>query len=237
MRTIHKSEIIDIKKETNDTNRYFNKIKDVEEFAFEPGQFVSFMLPLNETKKRKGMRHYSIASSPGGNILEFVINKVEGGLGTTYLFEDAEIGTEIPIKGPLGKFLLPDEIIHDICMVCTGTGIAPLRSMILYIYENNIPHKDIYLICGTKTKKDLLYHEEMLELAKEHEDFHYKVALSREEYEGYKGYVHSLYQSVFNGENQGHFFFCGFKNMILEARDWLLEKGYQRKCIRYELYN
>ena len=25
--------------------------------------------------------------------------------------------------------------------------------------------------------------------------------------------------------------------MILEARDWLLEKGYKRKCIRYELYN
>ena len=234
---MYQSEIIDIKKETHDTNRYFNKIKDVEEFEFKPGQFVSFMLPLNETKKRKGMRHYSIASSPGGNILEFVINKVEGGLGTTYLFEDVEIGTEIPVRGPLGKFLLPDEIIHDICMVCTGTGIAPLRSMIRYIYENKIPHKNIYLICGTKTKKDLLYHKEMLELEKEHEDFHYKVALSKEEYEGYKGYVHSLYQPIFNGEKQGHFFFCGFKNMILEARDWLLEKGYQRKCIRYELYN
>ena len=166
---MYQSEIIEIKKETHDTNRYFNKIKDVEEFEFKPGQFVSLMLPLNETKKRKGMRHYSIASSPGGNILEFIINKVEGGLGTTYLFEDAEVGTEIPIRGPLGKFLLPDEIIHDICMVCTGTGIAPLRSMILYIYENNIPHKDIYLICGTKTKEDLLYHKEMLELEKEYE--------------------------------------------------------------------
>ena len=234
---MYQSEVIDIKKETHDTNIYFNKIKGVKEFKFKPGQFVSFMLPLNETKKRKGMRHYSIASSPGGNILEFIINKVEGGLGTTYLFEDVEIGTQIPLKGPLGKFLLPDKIIHDICMVCTGTGIAPLRSMIRYIYENKIPHKNIYLICGTKTKKDLLYHKEMLELEKEHEDFYYKVALSREEYEGYKGYVHSLYQSIFNGKRHGHFFFCGFKNMILEARDWLLEKGYQRKCIRYELYN
>ena len=195
------------------------------------------MLPLNETKKRKGMRHYSIASSPGGNILEFIINKVEEGLGTTYLFEDVEIGTEIPIKGPLGKFLLPDKIIHDLCMVCTGTGIAPLRSMIKYIYENDIPHKDIYLVFGTKSKKDLLYHEEMLQLEKEHKEFHYKVALSQEEYDGYKGYVHSFYQKIFNGEKHGHFFFCGFKNMILEARDWLLEKGYQRKCIRYELYN
>ena len=78
---MYQSEIIEIKKETHDTNRYFNKIKDVDEFEFKPGQFVSLMLPLNETKKRKGMRHYSIASSPGGNILEFIINKVEGGLG------------------------------------------------------------------------------------------------------------------------------------------------------------
>ena len=63
------------------------------------------------------MRHYSIASSPGGNILEFIINKVEGGLGTTYLFEDTEIGTGIPIRGPLGKFLLPEEIIHDLSLI------------------------------------------------------------------------------------------------------------------------
>ena len=236
-RILYESKIINIKKETYDTNRYFNEIKDTEKIEFKPGQFVSFMLPINEIKKRKGMRHYSIASSPGGNILEFIINNVEGGLGTTYLFEDVEIGTEILIKGPVGKFLLPDQIIHDICMVCTGTGIAPLRSMIKYIYENNIPHKNIYLICGTKTKKDLLYHQEMLQLERDHKDFHYSIALSREEYGGYQGYVHSIYQQIFNGDRPAHFFFCGFKNMILEARDWLLDKGYQRKCIRYELYD
>tara|TARA_B110001454_G_scaffold140337_1_gene130315 strand:+ start:770 stop:1474 length:705 start_codon:yes stop_codon:yes gene_type:complete len=233
---VYNSTIIDIKKETEDTCRFFNEIEDVKNFDFKAGQFVSFMLPLNEKKGRKGMRHYSIASSPAGNVLEFIINKVPGGKGTEYLFEEAKIGTQFQIKGPLGKFLLPDKIMHDLCMVCTGTGIAPFRSMINHIYNTNIPHKEIYLIFGTQKKEDLLYHQEILALEKKHKSFHFKVALSREEYGGYKGYVHPLYQQIFDGEKQGHFFFCGMKNMILEAKDWLLEKGYNRKCIRYELY-
>jgi len=233
---MYNTKIINIKKETRDTYRFFSEVDGIENFNFKPGQFVSFLLPLDERKGRKGMRHYSIASSPGGNKLEFVINKVPGGKGTEYLFEKARIGTQIPIKGPIGKFLLPNKIIHDICMVCTGTGIAPLLSMIRHIYTNNIPHKEIYFIFGTQKKEDMLYHQEMLELEKQEESFHYKVALSREEYGDYKGYVHPLYQQIFDGEKQGHFFFCGMKNMILEAKDWLLEKGYNRKCIRYELY-
>ena len=233
---MYNSKVIDIKKETEDTYRFFNEIEGVKKFDFKAGQFVSFLLPLDETKGRKGMRHYSIASSPAGNILEFIINKVPGGKGTEYLFEKANIGTQFPIKGPLGKFLLPNEITHDLCMVCTGTGIAPFRSMINHIYNTNIPHKEIYLIFGTQKKKDLLYHQEMLALAEKHKSFHYKVALSREELNGYKGYVHPLYQQIFDGKKQGRFFFCGMKNMILEGRDWLLEKGYERKHIKYELY-
>ena len=76
----------------------------------------------------------------------------------------------------------------------------------------------------------------MLVLERKHPSFHYKVALSREDHNGYRGYVHPLYQQIFDGAKQGHFFFCGMKHMILEARDWLLEQGYNRKCIRYELY-
>ena len=233
---MYNSTIIDIKKETEDTYRFFSEIEGVKNFDFKAGQFVSFMLPLDETKGRKGMRHYSIASSPAGNVLEFIINKVHGGKGTEYLFEETKIGTQFPIKGPLGKFLLPNNIKHDLCMVCTGTGIAPFRSMINQIYNTNISHKEIYLIFGTQKKEDLLYHQEMLALDKKHKSFHYKVALSGEEYGGYRGYVHPLYQQIFDGKKQGHFFFCGMKNMIVEGRDWLLEKGYEGNNIKYELY-
>ena len=228
--------IVDIKKETEDTYRFFSEIEGTEDFVFLPGQFVSFLLPIDEKTGRKGMRHYSIASSPAGNVLEFIINKVPGGKGTEYLFDKVKIGTQFPIKGPVGKFVLPNEIMHDLCMICTGTGIAPFRSMINHIYNNNVAHKEIHLIFGTQKKEDLLYHEEMLALVEKHKSFHYKVALSREEFNGYKGYVHPIYQQIFDGKKQGHFFFCGMKNMILQGRDWLLEKGYERKSIKYELY-
>ena len=42
-----------------------------------------------------------------------------------------------------------------------------------HIKIHNIPHKNIYLIFGTRTKKDLLYYDEMKQLQKELPGFHY----------------------------------------------------------------
>ena len=141
-----------LQKETELTWKFFIKI-EVDKFNYTAGQFIQ--IKINDL-----IRSYSIASfNENSNVVELIIVKLKGGEMSTLLFEKITVGDELEVKGPLGKFLLPDEIIHDICMVCTGTGIAPFRSMIKYIYENNISHKNIYLICGTRTKKDLLDHK------------------------------------------------------------------------------
>ena len=46
---------------------------------------------------------------------------------TEHLFERANEGDKIEIKGPLGKFTLPDEIDGDLLFICTGTGLALLE--------------------------------------------------------------------------------------------------------------
>jgi CDP-4-dehydro-6-deoxyglucose reductase len=118
-----------------------------------PGQFVTLDLPIHE-KPNKRIRSYSIASWPDGtNVLELVIVLLEGGLGTTYLFNNIVVGSELTLRGPQGVFTLDDEDLQkDIIMICTGTGIAPFRSMATYIKLHNIPHNNIYLIFGTRKK-------------------------------------------------------------------------------------
>jgi ferredoxin-NADP reductase len=133
--------IIRIEDETASTKKFWIQIPELERFDFVPGQFVTLDLPIHE-QPNKRWRSYSIASAPDGtNIFELIIVLMEGGLGTTYLFTQAEVGTEFPVRGPQGHFTLPDPITSDIFMVCTGTGIAPFRSMIQHIHHNNIPHK------------------------------------------------------------------------------------------------
>ena len=149
--------IIRIQEEAPETLRFWFQADELERFDFLPGQFVTLDLPIHE-KPNKRWRSYSIASWPdGSNIFELIIVRNETGPGTNFLFSEATIGTEISYRGPQGIFTLPEKIDKDLFLICTGTGIAPFRSMLQYILLHQVPHHDIYLIFGTRTRESLLY--------------------------------------------------------------------------------
>lgn len=238
--------------ETATTKRFWFQIPSLESFDFEPGQFVTLDLPIHEVKNKR-WRSYSIASAPDGtNTFELIIVKMEGGKGTSWLWENGHVGSEITLRGPLGKFVLPQNLDRDLFLICTGTGIAPFRSMIHHIKNKHIPHKNIYLVFGTRLITDLLYPGEMQGLHEEMDSFSYLPVCSREaagNRQGIRtGYVHDVYESVvrqkpFTKLEDGtqippaaYFFLCGWKNMIDEARQRLTGLGYDRTSIHYELY-
>ncbi len=228
--------VVNIIDETPATRRYFIEMPSAVPFTFKPGQFVTLDLPIHE-KKNKRWRSYSIASAPDDtNIFELVIVLVEDGLGTPYLFNHIKIGDEIVLRGPAGIFVLPDTIEHDYFMICTGTGIAPFRSMIHHIYNHHIASKDLYLIFGTRTKNDLLYHDELTALQEKLPNFRYIPVLSREKWDGKTGYVHPVYEALCAGKPDAQFMLCGWKNMIDDAKNNLLGMGYDKKQIHFELY-
>ena len=141
-----------IEQETYNTRRFWIKVPDVESFDFTPGQFVTLDLPIHE-KINKRIRSYSIASWPDGtNVFELLIVLLDQGAGTTYLFNEIHEGSALTLRGPQGVFVLPQNIDHDLYFICTGTGIAPFRSMVHYIQLHNIPHQNIYLLFCTRKK-------------------------------------------------------------------------------------
>jgi CDP-4-dehydro-6-deoxyglucose reductase len=229
--------VINIIQETYNTRRFVIQIPELEKFDFIPGQFITFDLPIAD-KPNKRVRSYSIASWPDGtNIFELVIVLLEGGLGTTYLFNKVDVGSELTLRGAQGVFTLDDDDLQkDIIMICTGTGIAPFRSMTHHIKNHNIPHKNIYLIYGTRKRIDLLYYEEMKKLDQEMENFHYLPTLSREQWEGRSGYVHPIYEELCANKQPVSFLLCGWKNMLDEAKQRILALGYDRKSIHQESY-
>jgi ferredoxin-NADP reductase len=142
--TFYDSEVVNIIDETPNTKRYFIKINSPEHFRFKAGQFVMIDLPIDS---KIHTRSYSIASAPSDdNIVELLIVLKQGGLGTTYLFENIKVGSTLECSLPLGKFSLPEEIDRDICFISTGTGIAPLRSMLIDMLKTHKGHKNVYLI-------------------------------------------------------------------------------------------
>jgi CDP-4-dehydro-6-deoxyglucose reductase len=234
----YEAELIDIIDETASTKRFYFRVPHLDKFHFKPGQFVMLDLPI-ESKITN--RSYSIASAPSdNNIFELVIVLNPPGLGTPYMWENYKIGMKVPVAGPLGKFVLPEKIENDICFIATGTGIAPLRSMVHHILNNSLERRNLYMVFGSRKQQDLLYHQEMLDYQQKHPEFKFIPVLSREEpstWAGKHGYVHSVYEEIFADRRKAHFYICGWKAMIMEARDRLTQMGYGKEHIKYELYD
>jgi NAD(P)H-flavin reductase len=221
---------------THNTRRYFISVPDTTQFDFTPGQFVTLDLPISE-KANKRLRSYSIASWPAGNNeFELLIVLAPHGIGTHHIFHEWKEGTEIKFRGPQGIFVLPPSLDKNIYLICTGTGIAPFRSMINYVALHNIPFRNIHLVFGCRKKCDLLYFDELTDLQKRLPGFHYHPTLSREEWEGRRGYVHPIYEELASGDPDAVFYLCGWKQMIDEAKKRIMEKGYDKKQINLELY-
>jgi CDP-4-dehydro-6-deoxyglucose reductase len=231
-----KGKIIRIENETADTRRFWVEVPDLKSFDFKPGQFVTLDLPIHE-KPNKRWRSYSIASAPNGtNIFELLIVLNPNGLGTTYMFNEWTTGSEITFRGPQGIFVLETPIEQDIFFICTGTGVAPFRSMLQHIKTSYIQHQQLYLVYGCRTINNLMYAEEMRQLENELQGFHYIPTLSREEWEGRTGYVHDIYEQICADRRPATFYLCGWKDMIDEAKARILQLGYEKKDIRLELY-
>jgi len=219
------------------TRRYWIELSAQERFDFKPGQFVTIDLPIHE-QKNKRWRSYSIASPPdGSNIIELVIVQASPSLGgSDYIFREWREGTEVTLRGPQGVFVLPEDLSESLFLICTGTGIAPFRAMLHHIRTEGIPHGSIHLVFGTRTRADLLYHDEMRALEDAMPDLHYHATLSRESWNGRSGYVHAVYEELCASRPSAHFMLCGWRVMIDEAKRRILEMGYDKKHVHLELY-
>ena len=173
-------------------------LDELESFPFAPGQFISGVAEDENGKQQT--RAYSLASAACGNHFELCVNRVEEGFFSNHLADlpDLPIGGTIKIHGPHGHFVLHEPITYSI-MVATGTGIAPMRAFLQWLFpEEGIlagldrsQGKEIWLVFGTRHESELYYSDEFEALARRKPNFHYLPTLSRatESWTGLRGYV------------------------------------------------
>ncbi|GGL59416.1 ferredoxin--NADP reductase [Halocalculus aciditolerans] len=138
------------------------------------GQFVGFRYDGRS-------RAYSLSSSPNDDDLALCIRRVPGGRMTDHLLSNAQVGDDVTIRGPQGHFTLDEDSTKDLAFLATGTGVAPLRGMIRYLYQEDLAEdRDVWLFYGTAWKDDLAYREEFRQLDEEHRGFHFVPTLTRE---------------------------------------------------------
>ena len=206
-------------------------------FGFVPGQWIS--LKQSKPDGEEITRAYSIASPPDGKRFALCLNRVQDGFMSNYLC-DLQEGAEIRGQGPFGNFILRPPL-RDTIFIATGTGIAPLRAMLRWLFADESRHQDkkFWLLFGSRSETDLYYHNEFQQLATGHENFNYLPTLSRggPEWEGLRGYVQEHVPEIVGKRTDMHAYICGLDKMVSANRELLKSFGWDRKSILYEKYD
>jgi ferredoxin-NADP reductase len=214
------------------------EMQSVPRFGFVAGQWLS--LRHTNADGQEITRAYSIASPPSGdNRFALCLNRVQAGFMSNFLCDMKE-GDTIDCQGPFGDFILRPPM-RDTIFIATGTGIAPFRSMLHWLLAEESRHqgKQLYLLFGNRTEKDIYYQDEFLRLAEEHANLQYCPILSRggPEWQGLRGYVQDQLPGIAKSRTDMHAYVCGLDKMVKANRELLKTLGWDRKSILYEKYD
>jgi NAD(P)H-flavin reductase len=217
------------------TRHFEFEVLGEEPFEFQPGQYIALDI---EVEGRKHARYYSVASAPNhGRRFDLCLNVIPGGVVSPWLYSLLP-GARILFSGPHGAFRLRQPVDPSTAFIATGTGIAPLRSMIHHLFCRPIA-AEVTLLLGVRTEADILYRAEFERLARDNPGFRFIPTLSRPspEWKGRRGYVQEHLASLFSGQNGFHAYICGLKNMVNEVCRRLEDLGCDRSAFSFEKYD
>ena len=138
------------------------------------GQFFMLSLP------KVGEAPIS-ASGKGAGYVEFTIRNV--GLLTQAIF-DLQPGNTIFLRGPYGNAFPVKEFENkDLLIICGGTGMAPILTMVNHFYDHPEICKSVNIISGFKNYDAVLFRDEALKFSKR---FNVITTLDNEEREGFE---------------------------------------------------
>ncbi len=229
----------------HDSLGYFWVKFDGEPTPFEPGQYMTIGVFVDE---RIVQRPYSVASPPhaaGSTGYEFYLRLVQGGTFTPVLW-DLPTGQRMRMIGPKGKFLLEpkDDRVH--LFVSSGTGNAPFVSMMRQMLEDGTPRRAVF-INGVSYERDLGYRE-LLEGWESSGEYPvtFVPTISRPTdpsnagWTGRTGRAETVVAPVFADlglrPEDTIAYLCGNPDMILAAEETLLGLGMTESAVKKELY-
>lgn len=224
---------------TNIIKRLTFKLPEGEEISFKPGQYVQLKAPIYEGSDEEVFRAYSIASSPmRKDSLDLIIGYVPEGVATTYVHRHLKEGDNVYINGPFGDFYYQDGE-RDMVMVATGTGVAPILSILNYMRENDIKRKATFYF-GAKTTKDLFLLDYFKELEETMHDFTFVPTLSRpteeDNWSGEIGRVNHPIDKYLENAESAEAYLCGNPAMIDSVVKSLMAKGMPEQMIFYDKF-
>jgi CDP-4-dehydro-6-deoxyglucose reductase len=206
------SNISVIEKLSDDVLKVVLRLPPNSNFNFNSGQYVNII-------KGNLTRSYSIANpSDHKNQLEFFIKSYENGLMSAYFFKEARIHDLLRLEGPIGTFFLRESSLKNIVFLATGTGVAPVKSILEELEKSHeqYQNKNLWVLVGARYQEDLFWNPFFKNL-----NIKYIPVLSRPEndWNGAKGYVQDIVLKQQIDLENTQVYACGSNDMISSAKE------------------
>jgi CDP-4-dehydro-6-deoxyglucose reductase, E3 len=189
-----------------------------EPLRFHAGQYIDILL------NGGARRSYSIATAPvadGVRQIELHIRHMPGGVFTDHVFSALKLRDLCRLEAPHGTFFLRAPYERPIVLLASGTGFAPIQSMIEFSLARGI-ERPMHLYWGGRSRADLYRHELALGWARDHPHIRYTPVLSdatpRCAWAGRTGFVHHAVLQDFSGLGAYEVYACGAPVMVDAAR-------------------
>lgn len=144
-----------------------------------PGQYVRIGVDIN------GVRHwraYSLTSDPGrrDGLISITVKNVDEGKVSPFLVRRARAGTIVTLSNVEGDFVLPDDPPAKLLLISAGSGITPIMSMLRHL-DSSGELRDAVLLHSARRVEEVIFGEELRELAARNQGFRLHEQLTREQ--------------------------------------------------------
>jgi len=205
-------------------------------FQFRPGQYLIFQIP-GASGHEIIRRSYSISTPPSDvRHVEICVRAVAGGHASNWVHR-LRPGVRVHFEGPVGDFTLRDTG-RDILMVATGTGISPIKSMLLHLLDQRSDRR-VRLFFGVRSPQDLFYSDLLRGLEAHYPGFSSAIAMSAPDpaqWAGRAARVTDLVRDQVTPEQAARTeaYLCGSRAMVDDVREALMAKGMEPDHIHSE---
>ncbi|GAA3258721.1 2Fe-2S iron-sulfur cluster-binding protein [Streptomyces griseoincarnatus] len=215
-----------------------------EEYRHVPGQHLTLRRVADGEEIR---RTYSICSpAPDGeapSTLRVGVRLVEGGAFSTYALKEIDLGDELEVMTPAGRFTLPPAP-GLYAAVVGGSGITPVLSIASTLLARE-PEARFCLIRSDRTTASTMFLEEVADLKDRFPDrFQLVTALSREEQQAGlpsgrldRERLSSLLPALLPVDRVDGWFLCGPYGLVEGAARALRGLGVARSRVHQEIFH
>jgi NAD(P)H-flavin reductase/ferredoxin len=183
---------------------------------FKAGQYLSVKLDDGT------FRHFSMANPPHQNDgIELHIRHVPGGKFSQRIADSLAVGDQLEVSLPYGDFYLREECDSPIILLASGTGFAPIKSLVEDAIKRKLT-RSMVLYWGARKPQDLYKADLPQKWAAQLPWFRFVPVLSeagpQDGWDGRTGFVHQAVMDDIASLVEYEVYACGAPPMINAAR-------------------